>query len=32
MAADEMTTTGWSLVQWLPKPGLARHMGRAKVL
>ena len=32
MGVDEMTSTGWSLVQWLPKPGLARHMGRAKVL
>ena len=32
LAVEEMTSTGWNLVQWLPKPGLARHMGRAKVL
>jgi Leucine carboxyl methyltransferase len=32
LAMNEMSTTGWSLVQWLPKPGLARHMGRAKLL
>ena len=32
LAMNEMTSTGWSLVQWLPKPGLARHMGRAKPL
>jgi Leucine carboxyl methyltransferase len=27
----EMTSTGWNLVEWLPKPGLARHMGRAEM-
>jgi hypothetical protein len=32
LAVNELTSTGWSLVQWLPKPGLARHMGRAKFL
>ena len=25
----EMSSTGWELIDWLPKPGLARHMGVA---
>jgi Leucine carboxyl methyltransferase len=28
-ASREMNDAGWTLVEWLPKPGLARHMGRA---
>ena len=31
-AVHELRSTGWNLVEWLPKPGLARHMGRAKVI
>lgn len=31
-AADvEMENTGWELDDWLPKPGLARHMGVARL-
>lgn len=29
-ACKAMRDAGWDLVEWLPKPGLARHMGRAK--
>lgn len=28
----ELASTGWHLVEWLPKPGLARHMGYAEPL
>jgi Leucine carboxyl methyltransferase len=31
-AVQEMQSTGWNLVEWLPKPGLARHMGRANMI
>jgi len=27
----EMDSTGWKLIEWLPKPGLARHMGVARL-
>ena len=27
----EMKSTGWKLIDWLPKPGLARHMGVARL-
>ena len=27
----EMESTGWELIDWLSKPGLARHMGVARV-
>jgi len=27
----EMNSTGWKLIDWLPKPGLARHMGVARL-
>mmetsp|Transcript_40570 Transcript_40570/g.73154 ORF Transcript_40570/g.73154 Transcript_40570/m.73154 type:complete len:356 (+) Transcript_40570:584-1651(+) len=27
----EMESTGWELLDWLPKPGLARHMGVARL-
>ena len=27
----EMESTGWKLLDWLPKPGLARHMGIARL-
>lgn len=30
-ALDEMESTGWDLIDWLPKPGLARHMGIARL-
>ena len=31
-AADiEMNSTGWELIDWWPKPGLARHMGVARL-
>ena len=29
-AQDELAQRGWRLVDWMPKPGLARHMGRAE--
>jgi hypothetical protein len=32
LARLEMEATGWELVEWLPKPGLARHMGVARLL
>jgi Leucine carboxyl methyltransferase len=32
IALQELASTGWNLVEWLPKPGLARHMGRAEQL
>jgi len=25
----ELANVGWDIIEWLPKPGLARHMGRA---
>lgn len=28
---DVLAKNGWDLVDWLPKPGLARHMGCAKL-
>ena len=28
----EMESTGWELIDWLSKPGLARHMGLARLL
>lgn len=31
LARQEMEATGWELVEWLPKPGLARHMGVARL-
>jgi hypothetical protein len=27
----ELASTGWELLDWLPKPGLARHMGVARL-
>ena len=30
-ASIEMDSTGWELLDWLPKPGLARHMGIARL-
>lgn len=30
-AHAEMESTGWELMDWLPKPGLARHMGIARL-
>lgn len=30
-ARAEMESTGWELMDWLPKPGLARHMGIARL-
>eukprot|EP00578_Thalassiosira_sp_NH16_P016294 CAMPEP_0181127684 /NCGR_PEP_ID=MMETSP1071-20121207/28332_1 /TAXON_ID=35127 /ORGANISM="Thalassiosira sp., Strain NH16" /LENGTH=497 /DNA_ID=CAMNT_0023213445 /DNA_START=122 /DNA_END=1615 /DNA_ORIENTATION=- len=30
-ALIEMESTGWDLLDWLPKPGLARHMGVARL-
>lgn len=30
-ASIEMNSTGWELIDWLPKPGLARHMGIARL-
>ena len=29
---QELANVGWNVVEWLPKPGLARHMGRAVTL
>lgn len=29
---SELEELGWKVVEWLPKPGLARHMGRAELL
>ncbi len=31
-AKVELESTGWELLDWLPKPGLARHMGVARLL
>jgi len=31
-AITELTSNGWELNEWLPKPGLARHMGQASLL
>ena len=31
LAQVEMESTGWELLDWLPKPGLARHMGLARL-
>lgn len=28
----ELAKNGWNVTGWLPKPGLARHMGRAELL
>ena len=28
----ELNRNGWELVEWLPKPGLARHQGSARLL
>ena len=28
---EELSRNGWSLTQWCPKPGLARHMGAASL-
>ena len=30
-AKVELESTGWELLDWLPKPGLARHMGVARL-
>ncbi|KAL3794329.1 hypothetical protein ACHAW5_009889 [Stephanodiscus triporus] len=30
-AQVELESTGWELLDWLPKPGLARHMGVARL-
>jgi hypothetical protein len=32
LARQELSARGWDLAEWLPKPGLARHMGRARQL
>lgn len=29
---EELARHGWEIVDWLPKPGLARHMGRARLI
>lgn len=29
VGTQELASLGWNVVEWLPKPGLARHMGRA---
>ena len=29
IGVKELASLGWEVVEWLPKPGLARHMGRA---
>ena len=29
---QELAKNGWNVTDWLPKPGLARHMGRAEPL
>ena len=29
VAVQELAKLGWEVIEWLPKPGLARHMGRA---
>lgn len=31
-AEEEMARNGWQLNDWLPKPGLARHMGSASLV
>ena len=31
-AIVELHRNGWDLVEWLPKPGLARHQGSARLL
>lgn len=31
-AKQELNHNGWDLVDWCPKPGLARHMGLARLL
>ena len=31
-AIVELNRNGWDLVEWLPKPGLARHQGSARLL
>ena len=31
-AIVELNKNGWDLVEWLPKPGLARHQGSARLL
>jgi len=32
IGTQELASLGWNVVEWLPKPGLARHMGRAVLL
>ena len=32
LGLQELAKTGWNLMDWQPKPGLARHMGRAELL
>ena len=29
---DVLENLGWNIVEWLPKPGLARHMGRLELI
>jgi len=29
---EVLASLGWNIVEWLPKPGLARHMGRAEIV
>ena len=29
---EVLTNLGWEIVEWLPKPGLARHMGRLALI
>ena len=31
-AEIELSSNGWSLNEWLPKPGLARHMGKSSLI
>ena len=31
-AIVELNSNGWELIDWLPKPGLARHQGSARLL
>jgi O-methyltransferase involved in polyketide biosynthesis len=32
LAKQELLSNQWELIDWCPKPGLARHMGRARLV
>lgn len=32
IGTNELARNGWNITEWLPKPGLARHMGCAKLI